>query len=297
MLDPLLAARVAGILGKAPVSWTPARGGYTSALRGTATFANGASVFVKAATSEQTADWLRAEQRIYARLSGRPFLPTLAGWDADDGPFPILLLQDLSRAHWPPPWTPARVDAVLAGLADVHASLPLVADLDLPRFEDEKHTLLSWNTVAADPGPFLSLGLCDADWLNAVLPDLLAAENRAILDGDDLLHLDVRSDNLCFRPDTDQAVFVDWNWAMRGCGTFDVAGWLPSLHAEGGPAPETILPDAPAYAAALSGFWAARAGLPPPFPGARVRDIQRAQLGVALPWAVRALGLPAPLVV
>jgi hypothetical protein len=43
----------------------------------------------------------------------------------------------------------------------------------------------------------------------------------------------------------------------------------------------------------LAGFWALRVGLPPPegaAPG--LRDLQLAQLGVVLPWAVRALDLP-----
>jgi hypothetical protein len=42
----------------------------------------------------------------------------------------------------------------------------------------------------------------------------------------------------------------------------------------------------------VSGYFAARAGLPTIPSAPRVRDIQRAQLGKALPWAVRALRLP-----
>jgi hypothetical protein len=68
----------------------------------------------------------------------------------------------------------------------------------------------------------------------------------------------------------------------------------PSLHAEGGPPPEAILPRAPEVAAVLAGYFAARAGLPPPRPGSRVRDVQRQQLSTALPWACRALGLAVP---
>ena len=67
----------------------------------------------------------------------------------------------------------------------------------------------------------------------------MAAEAEAVLDGTDLLHLDVRSDNLCFVGS--RAVLVDWNWACRGNGLVDLAGWVPSLHAEGGPLPESCL--------------------------------------------------------
>jgi Ser/Thr protein kinase RdoA (MazF antagonist) len=127
-------------------------------------------------------------------------------------------------------------------------------------------------------------------WLEAALPDLLAAEGAAVLDGPDLLHADVRSDNLCFQGS--RAILVDWNWACRGNGRFDIAAWLPSLYAEGGPAPETILPDEPELAALLSGFWAAQAGLPPPPDASGVREVQLLQLRTALPWAARALSLP-----
>jgi aminoglycoside phosphotransferase (APT) family kinase protein len=104
-----------------------------------------------------------------------------------------------------------------------------------------------------------------------------------------VLHFDVRSDNLCFVGD--RVVLVDWNLACVGNGRFDVAFWLPSLKLEGGPDPWHVLPDAGPLAAAVAGFFAARAGLPRP-PGApTVREFQLAQLRVALPWAARELGL------
>ena len=85
---------------------------------------------------------------------------------------------------------------------------------------------------------------------------------------------------------------MDWNQAVLAHPDYDVAFWLPSLHAEGGPAPEEILPDAGPLAAVISGFFAERAGKPPLPKAPRVRAVQRQQLATALPWAVRALGLP-----
>jgi hypothetical protein len=296
--DVPLLGRIARLTGKTPLALVPVARGYTRARRLIVRFADGSSVFAKLATDANTANWLHAEHRIYARLAGHArFLPALIGWDPGDDDataLPLLLLEDLSAATWPPPWTARRVDVVLAALADVRAALPLLADLHLRRFEDDRAEMASWSRVAADPGPFLSLGLCDTAWLERALPDLLAAEASALLDGGDLLHLDVRSDNLCFREDG-AAVLVDWNWASHGNGLADLAGWAPSLHAEGGPPPEMILPDQPALAALLAGYWAWRAGKPAPAPGSRVRDVQRTQLSTALPWAARALGLTPPM--
>jgi hypothetical protein len=146
--------------------------------------------------------------------------------------------------------------------------------------------------VGRDPAPFLSLGLCSTGWLERAMPALLAAEAAAVLDGDDLLHVDARSDNVCLLPG--RVVFVDWNVPARGNRAFDLAFLAPSLRLEGGPLPEEIAPDQGPLAAVAAGYFAARAGLPPVADAPRVRWIQLRQLRVALPWAARALGLAPP---
>jgi thiamine kinase-like enzyme len=108
--------------------------------------------------------------------------------------------------------------------------------------------------------------------------------------GDDLVHGDVRSDNLCFVGD--RVVPVDWNWACRGNGMIYIAGWLPSLRLEGGSPPDAVLPGQPHLAAVISGYFAARAGLPVEQASPEIRALQHAQLQVALAWALIALGLP-----
>jgi thiamine kinase-like enzyme len=92
----------------------------------------------------------------------------------------------------------------------------------------------------------------------------------------------------------DRVLFVDWNFAGVANPTLDLGYWLPSLASEGGPAPERILPDAPEIAARVSGYFAARAGLPGIEDAPRVRGVQRQQLETALPWVARALDLPPP---
>ena len=105
------------------------------------------------------------------------------------------------------------------------------------------------------------------------------------MDGDDLCHLDVRSDNLCFRDG--RALLVDWNWLSRANADLDLAAWLPSLAVEGGPLPWEVLPGSGALAAFIAGVWAAVVGLPPPETAPTVRSLQRAQLAVALDWIDR----------
>ena len=86
-------------------------------------------------------------------------------------------------------------------------------------------------------------------------------------------------------------MLVDWNWVRHGHRHFDLAGWLPSLQFEGGPAPERFLPDAPGLASIIAGFFASRAGFPIIPHAPYVRQIQKIQLSTALPWAIRAIGL------
>jgi hypothetical protein len=234
-----------------------------------------------------TAAWLRQEHVVYAGVRA-PFLAEMRGWD-DDGERPLLLLEDLSDAVWNAPWTPARVGQVRETLRQV-AGTP--APPTLVSLESRRPSLSGWAHIARTPDAFLALRLCTKRWLSRAIGALTDAEAHAPLAGDDLVHLDVRRDNLCFAGD--RVVLVDWNWACRGNGAVDVAAWLPSLHLEGGPAPETILPGEPGLAAAISGAFASRAGRPAANARDRaVRALQLGQLRVALPWAVRALGLSA----
>ena len=243
------------------------------------------SAFVKIGATPITAEWTRVEYRNYSSLTGR-FLPGVVGFD-DDGSRPVLALEDLSDAAWPPPWTEDRVASVLEALATIHETVP---PEHMGAIESDAGA--DWLDVARDPRPFLALDICSADWLEASLPRLIDASARAPLTGRSLIHLDIRSDNVCFIGD--RALVIDWNHATAGNPDLDTAFWLPSLHAEGGPPPETVLPDAPELAAWVAGFFCARAGGEPLPDAPHVRQLQIMQSRTALPWAARALGLPAP---
>jgi hypothetical protein len=273
-----LDAPVERALGSRPVAYEPRPGGYSTADRFRVSLADGRSVFVKSATAPHLADWLRREHAVYASLSGE-FIPRLEGWD-DDGMRPLLALEDLSGADWRVAWDAQRVDAVRASLDQLARAAPPPGT---PTVREGFGELFGrWTLVAEDPEPFLSTGLRPPTWLDGRLPEILAAVEGAPVDGDDLCHLDVRSDNMCFRDG--RAVLVDWNWLSFANADLDVAAWLPSLAVEGGPLPWEVLPDAGALAAFVAGVWAAVVGLPPPEIAPMVRALQRAQLAVALDW-------------
>ncbi len=235
-------ARIGDLTGRCPTGFRRAAGGYTPAERWVVELEGGDRAFAKIGVDETTAAWLRDEHRAYAAIAG-DFMPRLRGWD--DGERPLLLLEDLSGCFWPPPWDDRRV--VLEALARLRAVDPAGALPPVGGIERELSG--GWRRVSEEPAPFLSLGLATERWLRDNAPALAEASEGAALDGSFPAHLDVRSDNLCFRDG--RAVLVDWNHAVVAHPDLDIAGWAP-----------------------------------------RVREVQRKQLRTALPWAVRALGLP-----
>lgn len=280
-MKPDAVLRAERLLGLEAESWARvARRGYSQNEHWSVVFAGGSRAFLKEGHIDPSPGWVRDERRVYDAVQG-PFMPAFLGFE--DGEHPLLVLEDLvPGCRWPPPWHDGDVEAVRAGLAEVAAAEVRGA---IPRLVDAPWP--GWSEVAADPEPFLSLGLVSGEWLERALPVLLEATEPAVLDGDSLMHCDVRSDNLCLRDG--RAVFVDWNHARIGNPALDVAFWLPSLRLENGSPPESFGVDD--CAAVVAGFFAAGAGLSPP-PGAPgVRAFQRAQLEVALPWACAALGL------
>lgn len=280
--------RIARLLGREPIDCCPVvRGGYAPTRRFRVGFRDGTSVFAKLAGTAVTAANLRIEAHNYRALRA-DYLPALYAFE--DGEQPMLVLEDFSHAHWPPPWLPGQPELVIAALARVAVTRPVPEHLrDL---ESLRPLLMGWSAIARDDAEFLALELCSNQWLQRALPALMRAEQAAVLAGEDLLHLDVRSDNLCLA--RGRVVLVDWNAAARGNAAVDRAFFAPSLRLEGGPLPDEIVPHAPELAALVAGFFAARAGLPPVSDAPRVRPLQLRQLRIALAWAARALQLEPP---
>jgi len=245
--------------------------------------------FAKIAAFDYVAEWLRLEHANYRALSGLPCIPDLLGWH-DDGESPALVIEDLSEAAWPPPWSTEGVDAVLAALDEIQGTPPPAAiDDDFGALFDIHE---GWDPMRADPTRALGLGVFDRAWFDRYADALAAAAAKAELGGGALLHGDVRSDNLCLRDG--RAVLIDWNWACVGAPELDRAAWLPSLHHEGGPEPWTLLHDAGPLAALLAGFFLEHAAREPIPQAPHVRRLQLDQGVVALAWACRELSIPLP---
>jgi hypothetical protein len=283
---PLVIERIQKLMASAPIDWREMRRGHTAAHTWIMRFESGKTAFVKHATDERTAEWLKSERSVYEAVRG-DFLPDLLGWDGGDPP--ILILEDLSHARQAPPWTSEDIESVLL-------ILERLARTKLPQtfraLTNYPEPFNGWHEIAKDPSAFLQLGAASANWLDTALPRLLAAEAAADLAGESLVHTDLRSDNIFFHRNL--TMLIDWNWACRGNPKFDLVSWLPSLHTEGGPPPWAFEIDEPNLIAMQAGYLAHRVSKPPAKMNASIWRLQHAQLRSALPWSAKALGLPPP---
>jgi Phosphotransferase enzyme family len=284
LLPPDILLKFEELVGFSPVELQGVQGGYSPAKRFIAR--NGSrSAFIKFASTPTTARALNREIEIYQTVSGS-FVPKVIGWHVDQTT-PILILEDLSKAYWPPPWSRETTTLVLDQVAAMH-SASVGSKL---RNSFGENWRPGWPVVAQDPTPFLSLGLVSAAWLERALPRLIEAECKCETNGSSLTHMDLRSDNICIHDGV--VKIIDWSDAGTGSARLDLAFMLPSLSHEGGPVPDELLPSAPHEAALVSGYFASRAGLPVLPDAPFVRRVQREQLATALPWVQRQLGLPA----
>lgn len=279
---PDIAELVGRALGEPINALRPVPGGHSESVTRLADRTGGGAVFVKAAGPADHAG-LDAELAVYQALDGNRFLPRRLASTRE--PHPILVLEALESAGWVHDWTPHLIAATRTLLHEVHA---LPAPAGVPVLDAVPNP---WDAIAADPTRLLRMGVCSNQWLARHLDTLRAAAAEAPTAGASLIHRDVRAANLWFHGG--RVVLVDWASAMIGDPWLDLHLWLVALHAEGGPAPDS------GQGRHAVGHAALIAGQQPLLTPARyvdptLFDQRRRNLAVALSWAARLLGIPAP---
>ena len=256
-------------------------GGHTRTARGVIGW-RGSTAFAKAATTEPTAESLRTEHRVLSALGDHEWVPQILDWF--DGPAPVLILEDLSDAHWPPPFPDP--DAVWSTLADAAGTTPTI---ELPEFGIGN---LDWGSIAESPELF---ELVDEAWWRRHRDVLAEASGRVDLRGEALVHADLGFENLCFAQRG--VVLVDWEYASFGNPELDVATATADILNSGRWDIEIPLRDPAAWASRVVGWMAQAAPAEPPSwaaDGRALRALQAALLRTAVQWAARELDLPSP---
>jgi aminoglycoside phosphotransferase (APT) family kinase protein len=294
--DDLPAAVRAGledIAGGPVVEAVSQPGGFSPGVAARVRTVDGRRAFVKAvspAQNEETPALHRREADVTAALPPGTPAPRLLG-TYDDGEWIALVLQDVEGGHPATPWRRDELDAVLRTLDEMATVLTPspVADLS-PAARVLAYDFGGWDRVAGERPADLD------PWVAEHLADLrrMAARGLAVLDGDTMVHLDVRADNLLIGPDG-RVTVVDWPWACAGPRWLDRLLLLVNVRLFGGHDTEALLlqcaaasgadvADLRAVLAGLAGYFVdkCRAPAPPGLP--TVRGFQRAQGDALVTW-------------
>lgn len=299
-------AAVEGELGSAVVQATSQPGGFSPGVAARLRLADGREVFAKAAgpaPNPGVPAIHRREAAVVAALPPAAPAPRLHFVHDDQASGWIVLVFAAVAGRQPAqPWHADELGRVRDALAELSAALtpsPLAPPV-VPRASAEfGERLCGWGLLLAE-GP-QARGRLDP-WSARHLEALAALEAGApaAVDGETLLHFDVRADNLLLTPE--RVWLVDWPLACVGAAWVDVLFFAPSVAMQGGPPPDALLMGHPAAraadpaaltaaVAAVAGFFTQRALQPPPPGLPTVRAFQAAQGAVARAWLAQRTGM------
>ena len=302
-LPERIRAAIEGGIGGQVVAAESMSGGFSPGLASRLVTASGRRVFAKAVSNRINADapvFHRQEIQVAAHLPESAPVPRLLWSMAEPGgeEWAVLIFEEVNGHPPAQPWIPAEFDRVVDALNALTFDLspsPVAASVVGTTAASGIFNTAHWRALAKrgeeHPHP----------WVQRHLGDLVAAETGvpALLQGNTLLHLDLRGDNMLMT-DT-RVVIVDWPHARVGPAWVDGAFFAPSVAMEGGPEPGELVerldalreadPDALTTGiVAIAGFFT-NEGAKPPVPGLPgLREFQEAQGAVARRWLAQRTG-------
>lgn len=290
-------AEVEQIAGARIVSARNIDGGFSPGPAARCDLGDGRTVFVKAAgtvLNEVSPLMHRREAQVLAVLPVGSPAPDLIGV-ADDGDWVAIVTSWIDGTMPALPLTSAAC-ARVAGLVERLGEFEWGIAGDALEPVGVAHPDLSGHWRRLYDAPVEGL---DA-WTSAHLGDLveLESDHATVIEGDHIVHLDLRTDNILLGPTESDDVIVDWPGACRGARWIDLVALLPSLYLDGAPEPEAVFQassigrfvDAGAvdvFLASIAGYFTRMSLQPPPFGLPTVRRFQAAQGVVAREWLRR----------
>jgi hypothetical protein len=261
-------------------------GGFTPGFASVLTCDDGSRHFVKAASTAAQRAFAESYREEARKLQGLPAAapaPRLL-WSLDDD-WMVLGLEYVESRQPHRPWRADEVDLCLDALEVVADVLtPPPPELGLASMATE---FASWPALW-EVAPSARRHLPHADEAAD-----LAAGFAAVVDGDTLVHTDVRDDNALVTPDRG-VLFCDWNWPVAG------SPWVDSLLLLLGPRGDgldvdavigrrRLLRDVPPehldrFLALVCGYFFKCAADPVPVTSPHLRDAQRWQGEVVWDW-------------
>jgi len=281
---------VEDLLGSVVTEAVSQSGGFSSGSADRLVLADGRHVFAKSADRARnvgTYELHRQEAAIVRDLPTSVSAPRLVGTIEQDD-WIVVAFEDIDGRQ------PGVADTTL--VLDALGTLPRIdTPSQLPRLSDElTPDAASWNRLTA------SGAVNELDpWVGAHLGRLrhVAAQLPRAAEGDHLVHLDCRTDNLLI-DEKSRVWLVDWPWASVGASWFDSVTYLLDVLVNHGDVDvakhldHTSLRDVPAQAvdavlAGLAGSWVEQLQVPAPEDMPNLRDFQRQEADAALLWLRR----------
>lgn len=207
-------SHVESALGSEVVAATPQGGGYSQGAKARIRTRKGGRAFVKALSVDRDApsiELYRTEAQVMPHLPADAPVPRLL--DAyDDGNWVVLLMEDIDGHPPAIPWEEHELDRVAGAITDLGVALDPSPWPEAPTFaEVNAGVVQAWRDLVAYPPPDLDPSIRRMiDRLTADQVDLVE-----VVQGEVLLHNDIRSDNLLLTPDG-RVVFVDWGMPCKG---------------------------------------------------------------------------------
>jgi Ser/Thr protein kinase RdoA (MazF antagonist) len=195
--------------------------GFTPGLASVVTAANGAQLFLKAASTvaqKGFADDYRLEARRREALGDAVPAPALR-WVSDDD-WVVLAFEAVDGRPPLRPWRPDELARTLDLAEEIARATTVVPPgLDLaPLWEEIPRLLSGWDEVP--------------EWPHRDEAAALARRCPDVRDADRFLHADLRDDNVLLCGDG-RTLACDWNWPALGPAWLDLVLLLVSAHGEG----------------------------------------------------------------
>lgn len=227
------------VLGARVVSAESQAGGFSPGTADRVGIEGGRRAFVKAVSplqNPESPDLLRREAYYLAALGFSRYTPDLIG-RYDDGHWIAVIMAEIDGACPAVPWSVEQIQQAMDTLAALAGDLtPTPIPALRPISIGFSSLFAGWRRLQSDPTD-------DIDpWVAAHLDDLaeLSEATLARLDGDTVVHCDVRADNLLARRDGSMVV-VDWSWALAGADWLDRLMLMINIDLYGGHHVETLV--------------------------------------------------------
>ena len=271
-------------------------GGFSPGFVARVATGDGTRAFVKAMRDPGWRFLYEREARIAPALPDGPPFPRWR-FTIDDGEWIALGFDVIDGREATVPWTDRDLDRVVAGHLEMAERLSGSPATVERAGETWGRAFMRWDDFHRVPELEQRL---PSGWRDH-LGDLTDLEARwpTLTDGDHLVHLDLRADNILLT--ADDVFVVDWAFAARGQPWMDLVCLLPNVAMRGGPDPENVWQAHPWYPStdpdAFNAFLAGWAGMLTHFalgdtsPALReLRDLHAEQAAEARRWLARRLG-------